>query len=132
MLDIALQSPESRSIVSEIAERQRIPPFFLAKIVPRLARAGLLRTSPGASGGITLGAPADEITLLQIIEAIDGPLMLNLCSLDPHACECSADCLTLEVWCRAQAELNHMLAGTRLIDLIEGAKRQARRKARTQ
>ncbi len=118
MLDVAVQSPENRSIVSEIAERQRIPAYFLAKIVPKLARAGLLHTSLGASGGVTLGMPAHEITLLQIIEAIDGPLMLNLCSLDPKGCECSGDCPALDVWCRAQAQLNQTLSQTRLGDLI--------------
>ena len=117
MLDVALQSPDNRLIVSEIAERQRIPAYFLAKIVPRLARAGLLRTSLGASGGVALGIPADQITLLQIIEAIDGPLMLNLCSLDPSGCECSADCPALDAWCRAQTQLNETLAQTHLDDL---------------
>jgi len=88
----------------------------------------LLRTSLGANGGVTLGAPANQITLLQIIEAVEGPLMLNLCSLNPRACKCSTDCAALDVWCRAQAELNRTLAGTRLIDLIEGAQRQTRPK----
>lgn len=127
MLDIASQSPENRSIVSEIAERQRIPAHFLAKIVPRLARAGLLHTSLGARGGIALGMPADQITLLQIIEAIDGPFRLNLCSLDPSECDCSADCPALDVWCRAQAQLNQMLARARLGDLVVASQQKMAR-----
>jgi len=127
MLDVALQSSENRSIVAEIAERQRIPAHFLAKIVPKLARAGLLRTWLGASGGVALGMPADQISLLQIIEAIDGPLMLNLCSLDPRGCECNADCPALDVWCRAQAQLNQTLAQTRLGDLITRRQKAASR-----
>lgn len=131
MLDVALRSPDNRSIVSEIAERQRIPAHFLAKIVPRLARAGLLRTSLGASGGVSLGIPADQITLLQIIEAIDGPLMLNLCSLDPSGCECSADCPALDVWCRVQTQLNETLAQTRLGDLTAiGQKTKSKSKSK--
>ncbi len=118
MLDIASQSPKNRLVVSEIAERQRIPVHFLAKIMPRLARAGLVRTSLGVGGGVTLATPADQISLLQIIQAIDGPLRLNLCSLDPQQCECSQDCAALEVWCRAQAQLNETLAQTRLGDLV--------------
>ena len=118
MLDVASQSSEKRAVVSEIAERQRIPAYFLAKIVPRLAHAGLLRTSLGASGGVMLAMPANQITLLQIIEAIDGPLLLNLCSLDSAQCDCSKDCATLDVWCRAQKQLNQTLAQTRLGDLV--------------
>ncbi len=128
MLDVALQSPDNRSIVSEIAERQRIPAHFLAKIVPRLARAGLLRTSLGASGGVTLALPADQITLLQIIEAIDGPLMLNLCSIDSTQCVQSKDCAMVDVWCNAQTKLNQTLAQTRLVDLIAHQQRVASKK----
>ncbi len=117
MLDVATQSPDTRLIVAEIAERQGIPAHFLAKIVPRLARAGLLRTSLGASGGVALGMPANQITLLQIIEAIDGPLALNACSINPNQCECSRDCVALDVWCRAQAQLNQTLSQAHLDDL---------------
>jgi Rrf2 family protein len=117
MVDIAIESPSARTIVAEIAARQKIPASFLAKIVPRLARAGLLRTSLGAAGGVALAAPADQISLLQIIEAIDGSLALNRCSLDPKNCEHHATCPTCETWCQAQAQLNQTLANTRLSDL---------------
>ena len=56
MVDIARQPPATRSVVSEIARRQHIPAFYLAKIMPRLARAGLVLTSLGASGGIVCDA----------------------------------------------------------------------------
>ena len=125
MLDVASQSSENRSVVSEIAERQRIPANFLAKIVPKLAHAGLVRTSLGASGGVSLAIPADQISLLQIIEALDGPLMLNLCSLNPAQCDCSEDCSALDVWCRAQKQLNQTLAQIRLGDLVARQRRIA-------
>lgn len=125
MVDVASQSSENRSVVSRIAERQRIPANFLAKIVPKLARAGLLRTSLGASGGVMLAMPANQITLLEIIEAIDGPLMLNLCSQDPARCDCSQDCAALDVWCRAQKQLNQTLAQTYLGDLVARQRRVA-------
>ncbi len=117
MMDIALQPSTERTIVSSIAKRQAIPPSFLAKIVPLLARAGLVRTSLGAAGGITLAISPEDISLLQIIEAIDGPLALNLCSLNPADCKQSATCSACQVWGKAQAQLNHTLAQTRLSDL---------------
>jgi Rrf2 family protein len=117
MMDIALQQPTERTIVSAIAKRQAIPPPFLAKIVPLLARAGLVRTSLGATGGITLAASPAEISLLQIIEAIDGPFALNLCSLNPSDCHHYATCVACQVWGKAQAQLNQTLARTRLSDL---------------
>ena len=110
MMDIAAPHPTERMIVSEIAKRQDIPPSFLAKIVPLLARAGLVRTSLGATGGVTLAASPKEISLLQIIEAIDGPLALNLCSLNPSDCRQYVTCAACQVWGKAQAQLNQTLA----------------------
>ncbi len=121
MVDIARQPPAARIVVADIAKRQNIPAFYLAKIVPHLARAGLVRTTLGAAGGITLNVPPDQISLLQIIEAIDGPLALNRCSVDPVDCEHHATCPTWNVWCRAQLQLNRMLADTRISDLAARA-----------
>jgi len=117
MVDIALQHPTTRTVVSEIAKRQDLPSSFLAKIVPMLARAGLVRTSLGAAGGIMLAIPPEEISLLQIIEAIDGPFALNLCSLNPADCPHYANCPACQVWGKAQTQLNQTLAQTRLSDL---------------
>lgn len=121
MIDIARQPPDGRIVVADIAKRQNIPAFYLAKIVPHLARAGLVRTTLGAAGGITLSVPPDQISLLQIIEAIDGPFALNQCSVDPVSCEHHATCPTLHVWCQAQSQLNRLLAETRISDLAARA-----------
>ncbi|MDE3088255.1 MAG: Rrf2 family transcriptional regulator [Chloroflexota bacterium] len=129
MLDIAKRPPATRAIVAEIAERQNIPAFYLAKIMPRLARAGLVRTSLGAGGGIALAAPPEEISLLQIIQAIDGPFALNLCSVNPASCEHHGTCPACETWCQAQTELNQTLAAMRLSDLAARG-RQSKRLAR--
>lgn len=117
IVDIARQPASARVIVADIAKRQKIPAFYLAKIMPRLARAGIVRTTLGAAGGIALGISPDQISLLQIIEAIDGPLALNQCSVNPTDCEHHATCSALDVWCRAQAQLNRTLAETRVSDL---------------
>ena len=118
MLDIARQSAGSRVVVSEVAKRQKIPVFYLAKIMPRLARAGLVHTVLGASGGISLALPADKISLLQVIEAIDGSLSLNICSLDPARCEQAVTCPACDTWQHAQSQLTQTLANTYLSDLI--------------
>jgi Rrf2 family transcriptional regulator, iron-sulfur cluster assembly transcription factor len=77
---------DQRTATSAIAEEQRIPPSFLAKIVSQLSIAGLLHTSRGARGGVTLARNAKEITLLEVIEAIDGPIQLNECVGDTASC----------------------------------------------
>jgi Rrf2 family protein len=72
-------APEQRAATSQIAAEQQIPPSFLAKIVSQLSVAGLLQTSRGARGGVSLAKNPAEITLLDVVEAIDGPILLNEC-----------------------------------------------------
>lgn len=109
---------DTRTATSTIAEEQRIPPSFLAKIVSQLSIAGLLHTSRGARGGVTLARTPKEITLLEVIEAIDGPIQLNECVGDNGACSFDADCPLRPVWCDAQEELVKRLKGTNFADMV--------------
>jgi Rrf2 family protein len=96
---------EQRAATSQIAEEKHIPPSFLAKIVSQLSVAGLLQTSRGARGGVSLARPPEDITFLEVVEAIDGPILLNDCVLDSAACTFGESCAIRPVFCDAQAEL---------------------------
>jgi Rrf2 family protein len=109
---------DMRTATSTIAEEQRIPPSFLAKIVSQLSIAGLLHTSRGARGGVTLARAPKEITLLEVIEAIDGPIQLNECVGDVGSCSFDADCPLRPVWCDAQEDLVKRLKGTNFADMV--------------
>jgi Rrf2 family protein len=97
--------PDQRAATSQIAEDQQIPPSFLAKIVSQLSVAGLLQTSRGARGGVSLARNPEEISLLEVVEAIDGPIMLNECVTDNGVCVFGDTCPMRPVWCDAQSEL---------------------------
>lgn len=112
------RSGDTRTATSVIAEEQKIPPSFLAKIISQLSIAGLLHTSRGARGGVTLARDAGEITLLEVIEAIDGPIQLNECVGDTNTCSFDKDCPLRPVWCEAQEELVGRLKGTNFADMI--------------
>jgi len=101
-----------RAPTSEIARKQHIPPSFLAKIVSQLSVAGVVQTSRGARGGVSLARAADDISLLEVVEAIDGPIMLNECVFDANACVFGDDCPVQDVWCNAQETLVKTLRGT--------------------
>lgn len=107
-----------RAPTSEIARKQHIPPSFLAKIVSQLSVAGVVQTSRGARGGVSLARPSEEISLLEVVEAIDGPIALNECVLDPKACVFGDSCTVHEVWCKAQAELVEKLRATNFGTLV--------------
>jgi len=108
---------DQRTATSMIAEKQRIPPSFLAKIVSQLSIAGLLHTSRGARGGVVLARAAKDITLLEVIEAIDGPIHLNECVGEKGACSFDTDCPLRPVWCDAQEELVGKLKNTNFADM---------------
>lgn len=112
------RSGDTRTATSVIAEEQKIPPSFLAKIISQLSIAGLLHTSRGARGGVTLARDAGEITLLEVIEAIDGPIQLNECVGDTNTCSFDKDCPLRPVWCEAQEQLVGRLKGTNFADMI--------------
>lgn len=104
MVYLAQLGPHNRASTSQIAQEKKIPPSFLAKIVSQLSVAGLLQTSRGARGGVALAKNPEQITLLDVVEAIDGPIMLNEC-VNNGNCSFGDDCPMKPIWCEAQKEL---------------------------
>jgi Rrf2 family protein len=109
---------EQRIATSTIAEEQHIPPSFLAKIISQLSIAGLLHTSRGARGGVTLARDSKEITLLDVVEAIDGPIQLNECVENAGVCSFTKDCPIRPIWCEAQDDLVTRLKNTNFSDML--------------
>lgn len=112
VLYLAKLGPDQRAATSQIAQVQQIPPSFLAKIVSQLSVAGLLQTSRGARGGVSLARMPEEISLLEVVEAIDGPILLNECAGENGVCVFGNVCPMKPVWCDAQAELVERLRQT--------------------
>ncbi len=112
MLFLAQLPPNQRAATSQIADEQAIPPSFLAKIISQLSIAGLIHTSRGARGGVSLAVSPEKISILDVVEAIDGPLALNECTLNPSICPLGPNCPLHDVWCDAQLELVNRLKST--------------------
>jgi Rrf2 family protein len=112
------RSGDQRIATNMIAEEQRIPPSFLAKIVSQLSIAGLLHTSRGARGGVTLARDPKEISLLEVIEAIDGPIQLNECVGENSTCSFDDNCPLRPVWCEAHEQLVSRLKGTNFAEMM--------------
>jgi len=110
---------DQRAATSQIAENQQIPPSFLAKIVSQLSVAGLLQTSRGARGGVTLARSPEDISFLEVVEAIDGPILINECVADGSSCSFGETCALRPVFCDAQADLVNRLRGTSFNSVIE-------------
>jgi len=113
MVFLARLEPNRKAATKKIAEQQKIPPSFLAKIVSQLSIAGLIHTSRGAHGGIVLSRPASEISLLEVIEAIDGPIALNECTVSPGNCDNAEVCPLHDIWQETQDQLVARLRNTK-------------------
>lgn len=119
VLYLATLGESGRAPTGQIARKQRVPPSFLAKIVSQLSVAGVLHTSRGARGGVSLARPPQDISLLEVIEVIDGPISLNECVIDPNVCPYRDDCPVHQIWCDAQAFLVKQLATTTFGSLLK-------------
>ena len=101
----------------EIAAAREIPGPFLGKIAQRLARAGIIRIHQGSRGGYELVVPADRVTLLQVVEAGEGPLSLNKCVMHPKSCPRTCVCAAHRIWAEARRQLRATLAGVTFAEL---------------
>lgn len=100
-----------------LAEAGQVPAHFLSKILQALARSGLIVSRRGAAGGFALARPADQMTLLDVLEAIEGPLALNRCLEPSTPCSRAGWCGAHMMWARAQTALADVLRSATLIEL---------------
>lgn len=103
--------PGTKATTKKIAAAQNIPPSFLAKIIAQLTVVGLLETTRGVHGGVSLARNPEEISLLEVVEAIDGPVMINVCVNEHYECTIE-DCTIRTVWLEVQSDLVNRLKNT--------------------
>lgn len=114
------QQPEGRiCLLAEVAEGADVPATFLAKIFQDFGRIGLVQSFRGAGGGFTLARPATQITLRQVVEAVEGPIIPNHCLAGPRLCSRSATCRAHEVWQTVQNRVVDALDGVTLAELAQ-------------
>jgi Rrf2 family protein len=118
ILDLAMLPQNEIASTQQIADRQKIPAPFLAKIISQLSMSGLVDTHRGAGGGVSLALAPSEISLLQVIEALDGPIRLNRCLIQPGACPRDGVCPVHPIWAKAQEELTALLSRTTFDELL--------------
>ncbi|MFN8595351.1 MAG: Rrf2 family transcriptional regulator [Anaerolineae bacterium] len=110
VLELALRPEGERVPSDEIADAQDISPSFLIKILARLSAQGICSTQRGVNGGVRLSRAASAICLLDVIEAIDGPITLNRCARHPSDCVRDHVCAVHPIWTELCADLRTKLA----------------------
>lgn len=118
MIHLAKLNPGEKASTKSIAEFQKIPRSFLAKIIAQLSVAGIINTLRGARGGVSLAKDPVDISVLDVVEAIDGPIKLNECVVTNHTCQIEK-CAMRGIWIRSQRELEKELKSTNFQFLAE-------------
>jgi Rrf2 family transcriptional regulator, iron-sulfur cluster assembly transcription factor len=108
---------ETRISIGDISENKKIPEPFLRKLFKPLVQQGIINSTRGVSGGVRLARDPKEITVLEVVEALEGPLALNDCLLDDSACEFLSECGMHDVWEEAQAAMAKVLRSKNLTNL---------------
>jgi Rrf2 family protein len=105
------------AMAKQIAQQTEIPAHFLAKILQQLARKGFLRSSKGPTGGFTLRRPANEITLIDLVDAVDGLSDYQRCISGLADCNDSAPCGLHDSWKALKSRIIDYLEGTTIADV---------------
>lgn len=121
VLALAKRSEGTRLSTAEIQQEMLIPPALMVRIVAQLARVGLVVTFPGREGGLMLPCPASKITLKDVVEAFEGPILLSECLQVKGEDDCpfQSNCPVRSKWGRVQAAMMREMASISFEDLAK-------------
>lgn len=123
VLYLALQPEESMTSIKTLTRKLDIPYHFLAKILQKLTKKGLLRSLKGPTGGFALAMPAAKINLFQIIEAVDGAGFMNTCVLGFPECSGRNPCSVHEQWGAMRTSIHSMFVGKSIAQMARETKK---------
>ena len=126
MIHLACLPEGAQVLRDEIATAERIPSSFMAKILRSLVRAQLLRSARGVNGGFALARSPMDISMLDIVEAVEGPIHLTECSTNVEDCDRGPTCPAAYVWGEVQQAICGILGRTSLEDLVSAPRRNGR------
>jgi len=121
MIHLAGLPPGTRASRADLAEDAGCPEQFLSKVLQSLTHAGLVSSHRGNTGGFELLHAHRNASVLEIVEAVEGPVRLNLCLTAPHACERQNCCPAHAVWAEAQSAMSGVLRKATISALAEEA-----------
>lgn len=121
LLYLAKHAPGTRQSITDIQKEMLIPRAFIRRIVADLVSAGLIESRPGRKGGIRLLRAIHSISLRDIWEAIEGPLMISPCLEAPGVCPLDKGCPVRSKWFHLQNLISTELESIRLDQLVQEA-----------
>lgn len=114
---LAAPGPRATASARELAESYDLPPELLAKVLQQLVRAGLLSSQQGIRGGYGLARPPADISVVDVIQAIDGPMTVTACSESDHSCDQYTKCNIRDPLWKMKDRIVSALAATTVAEL---------------
>ncbi len=127
LLDLALHQGGGPVPLKDIAKREEISLLYLEHLVTPLIAAGIIRSTRGARGGVSLVKSPQEMKISEVVELLEGSIAPVDCVDDPKACPRSDLCVTRDIWIELKKAMNGVLEATTLHDLVEKHKGKERR-----
>jgi Rrf2 family protein len=120
-IHLATLPEKERALLPALAEATGAPASFLSKVLQALSRAGLVSSRRGQAGGFAILPRGRQASIREVIEAIDGPIYLNVCLMDGMSCNRKSWCPAHPVWVRAQSAMLKILGAAIVADLAAQA-----------
>ena len=127
LLDLALYAKNAPRQMKDIAQSQQISEKYISRLILNLNNAGLITSLRGVKGGLQLAKPPKEITLLEIIEAMEGSVSVVECVLDKTFCKKSEDCSACKTWTSLNKKIKKQMQEFTLKDLVKSEKNRIER-----
>ncbi|CAH1042012.1 Fe-S cluster assembly transcriptional regulator IscR [Halomonas sp. TD01] len=118
MLDLAINTPQGPTSLGDISQRQEISLSYLEQLFARLRRAGLVSSVRGPGGGYLLAKPAEDISVSQVIDAVNETVDATRCQ-GLSDCQQGDTCLTHHLWCDLSGQIRNFLDDTSLAQLMQ-------------
>lgn len=131
MLDLAKHYGQGYILLKNIADREEISHKYLEQILPLLKSNNLVKSSRGAYGGYKLSRRPSQITIMEILRAVEGNLSIVECVDSPEVCDRVSYCISRTIWKKLKSEITTMLKTFTLQDLISEDKNIGKKKSLT-
>lgn len=126
MVHLTTLPQNERALLPDLAKATGAPESFLSKVLQSLCRAGLVASRRGQAGGFEALDPGRQASMREVIEAIDGPILLNVCLISGKSCQRKSICPAHPVWDKAQAAMLDVLNSSIIADLAAAQSSQSR------
>ena len=124
LMDLAIHQSDKPRLIRDIAKSQQISEKYISRLVIALRKAGMIRSVRGVNGGFHIAMKPEEITVLDVVEVMEGPLSIVDCVSMPKKCTHSENCVPREVWCKLNDDIRDLMRGITLADILASYDRQ--------